>query len=240
MGETGPVAPFTVVEVGNDVLLCTNRDGKQILVAKAWPFRKSEYHEEEFDGTTYESTDVDERTATAGGLTATEAVDLPYVVGEKVLAAKMLNLVRVEVEEGELTDIAAGDWRVDWEDMNAAGRGWPRTFGRPQRAQLVSEGDDSVVVNLYLADGSLDDEGTTVAKPLGMRKVDYNGATYDGATYTYVSASSRTADGATQDIIPSYRVGEDLYVQRPVGGTGLTDVEWQDMNNGQRWWLESP
>ena len=47
----------------------------------------------------------------------------------------------------------------------------------------------------------------------------------------------------THNIIPSYEAGEDIYCNRPRGGTGYTNedgdkVEWQDVNNGMRWWLE--
>ena len=212
LGDPGWVAEFTVVEVGTDMLLCEDRNGVPTLVAKAWAFRMSEQEDEEIPG---------------------------YVAGEKILAARMIHYVNAEAEDGELTDVEAGEGdeahTVLWEDLNTAGR----EAGTPRRAQIVSEGDNTIMVYLYDDEGTLGDEAVEAAKPPGLRRTDYAGLTYDGATYAYVSASSRTADGTAQSIIPSYRAGVDLYVCKPAGGTGVDDVDWQDMNTGQRWWLEA-
>lgn len=158
-----------------------------------------------------------------------------YAVGDTLLAGRMTRIgVTATAADGDgFTTVATGDHpNVEWEDLCVGA-------GRARRAQIVSEGDESIQVWFYDADEVAIETLVEVSKPPGLRKQDYNGLTYDGATYTYVSAGQRTADGATQDIIPSYRVGTDVFVDMPVSGTGLTDVYLMDDNRAWRAWLES-
>ena len=118
----------------------------------------------------------------------------------------------------------------------------------PNRAKFVagSETDNTIKVKLYDQDGALIPEEITVSKAIGLRRQDYDGLTYDGGTnaaddpytYSYLSANSRIAtDSAsnqtTQYIVPSYNENLELLVVRPIGGTGVDDVGWQDVTPGR-------
>lgn len=118
----------------------------------------------------------------------------------------------------------------------------------PNRAKFVagSETDNTIKVKLYDQDGALIPEEITVSKAIGLRRQDYDGLTYDGGThaaddpytYSYLSANSRIATDAasnqtTQYIVPSYNENLELLVVRPIGGTGVDDVGWQDVTPGR-------
>lgn len=127
LGEPSPFAEFTVVEVGHDVLLCSDRDGRQALVLKPWSLRASTFHGVTLDGVAYVSTAVDVRTATAsGGEPIEQRVESSYAVSEKIMAYRRADrdAAMGVVGVGELSGITAGSYRLFWEDMNTAARGW--------------------------------------------------------------------------------------------------------------------
>jgi hypothetical protein len=240
MPTADPVfAEYTVVEEGIDALRCTDLDEVEVLVAKPATFRGSEFDGLVLDGVTYASTtNAGERSWELDGTTYTEKLTPAYAVGEKILACRVEFKVEVEVSD-DLGGIANGPHDLFWVDLNQAGRNWPAS-GVEYRAQIASVDDNSITAYIYNADETLQADAVVVAKPKGLRKDDYSGDTYDGASYVYVSSTSRTADGTTQTIIPSYRVGEDLFIERPVGGTGVEGAVYQDTNNEWRAWSEVP
>ena len=121
-----PVQEFTIVAVGHDVLLCSDRGGRPAVIAKPWRLRKSTFHGLTVGGVTYASTDIDERTATLGAETEDQVVVPGYAVGEKVLALKRYeDAVSCPVLEAEGLGFF-GDMRLWLEDANTAGRAWAK------------------------------------------------------------------------------------------------------------------
>lgn len=232
LGDPSEVAVFTVVEVGNDVLLCEDHEGVEVLVAVATPFRKSEYDGQELDGVTYAWVDLGERTAETEDSTVTQLLEPAYTVGERILAARMHRLVEVTVEEGEFEAVQAGEGQaLSWEDLNVAGRRWAVPSGI-YSAEVTAIGDNTLTCFLV---GDVDEEPITVARPFGLRRTDY-----EGGDYTYVNAQERThtEDETTEKVTPSYAVGNLILVTRPANGTGVNGVEWIDLNNSGRAWAE--
>lgn len=132
LGEVRPVAEFTIVQVGDDCMVCEDdaEGGSLVLVAKPWQFRKTAYENdgEAIDGVTYVA-DADvknKRTATpADGVAVTEYVKPAYAAGEKIVAFRMVDTVECVVAKDELDDAPEGTHFVDWLDANSAGRQWP-------------------------------------------------------------------------------------------------------------------
>ena len=88
----------------------------------------------------------------------------------------------------------------------------------------------------------------TVAKPYLLRRTPFDGYTRNAISYTYTSATARTAvdadeDTETQEVVPAYVAGDVIYATRDVvGGTGVTSrdgtttVTWLDLNVDGRAW----
>jgi hypothetical protein len=84
----------------------------------------------------------------------------------------------------------------------------------------------------------------SVAKPYELRRTPFDTETINGVTYTYASASERSAtdgvDTETQYITPDYVAGHEIYAIKPKGGTGLVDgdtndIIWLEVNQGRAW-----
>jgi hypothetical protein len=87
-------------------------------------------------------------------------------------------------------------------------------------------------------------DAVTVAKHWDARRTPFDGETVNGYTYTYSSATARQSDdGSTtedQVITPPYFVGAQIVAERNIaGGTGVTDVIWEDVNKAGRAWAEA-
>ncbi len=96
-----------------------------------------------------------------------------------------------------------------------------------------------------VANGKVEAETITVAKPCYLRQTDWDGETYNGITYTYSDSQHREADDGVYD--PTDEVVYPLYdTDSPcphimaawVGNnTGITDVGWLDLNVDARHWI---
>lgn len=125
LSEPGAFAEMTVVEVGHDVLLCLDREGRKQLVLKPWALRRSSFDGLTLGGLIYTTTGIDQRTATGPDGPVSEAVVKPYLAGEKIMAYRRHELdAAIGVVVGELSDGNLGSHRLFWEDMNTAGRTW--------------------------------------------------------------------------------------------------------------------
>lgn len=134
--DGGLFREFTIVDVGHDVLLCSDQDGRVGLVLKPWSLRKSSFDGKTFGEATYASTGLDTRIATYEGEAeedededVEESVTKPYFAGEKIMAFRRGDTIAGGVGIGtvaasELAGVTAGDYRLSWEDMNTAGRNW--------------------------------------------------------------------------------------------------------------------
>lgn len=130
LSEPGDFAEVTVREVGHDVLLCDDREGRPALILKPWSLRASTFDGQTLDGVDYASTDLDVRTATVGSNSVEERVVGAYFAGEKIMAyRRAFRDAVLGVVAGELTDIESGSHRLFWEDMNTAGRRWINPSG---------------------------------------------------------------------------------------------------------------
>lgn len=111
--------------------------------------------------------------------------------------------------------------------------------------KLVSVQTDYLVCNEW--DGTTQGDGEyKIALPWMLRQTPFDGQTRNGITYTYASASERTADDGsnteTQVIVPSYVAGDVIYGMKEIrGGTDTEDeagdtVGWLDLNIDARAW----
>ena len=125
-GDDAVIALLTIVGIGHNVLACSDRDDNPALIAKPFGLRKSTFSGKEIDGVTYTSTGVDARTGSAAGEEAEAQLVTPsYYEGEKIVAFKHhdKDRIRCEVAAGEIADVEAGNYLLEWEDTGA-GRWW--------------------------------------------------------------------------------------------------------------------
>lgn len=144
LSEPGDFAEVTIVEVGHDALLCSDREGRKALILKPWALRGSTFAGQTLNDVSYTSSGVDVRVATEEPAIdhdpMQERVDPPYFVGEKVMAyRRVFRDAALGVVNGDLTGIQDGSHRLFWEDMNTAGRHWQRHAG----ALVVALGTES-------------------------------------------------------------------------------------------------
>lgn len=165
VGDVGLFQELTIVGVGHNVLLCSDRDGRAALVLKPWLLRASTFDDQTRDGVLYNSTAIDERDATivATSKVSEEIVTPGYFTDEKIMAYRRVErdaaLGTVEDEFGDL--VAAGDHRLFWEDMNLAGRRWEATEGSGFFAEIT--GETGGIYDWTKIDGELGpDEGEAV------------------------------------------------------------------------------
>lgn len=156
LADVGPFREVTILEIGHDALLCEDADGRDRVVLKPWALRKSSFNGETFTvagtSTAYASTGLDTRTATpSGGDAVTETVTPPYVVGEKLLVCYKPGVGPAAGEPGvgtigtsELSNVTAGDYRLEWEDLNTAGRHWAEPSSGATFATLTCAAPQSV------------------------------------------------------------------------------------------------
>ena len=90
------------------------------------------------------------------------------------------------------------------------------------RCRFVSESDNYITCKLYQAD-ELTDILIDVAKPDDLQRLEYEGFTIDGVSYSYTNAKTREAskatDSETQIINPAYS---------PANGVFLGSVVWAE------------
>lgn len=252
LGDTRAFVDYTVVQAGHDALLCVGTDGRQVLVARPWAFRRSAFTAEELDGATYVSTEVGVRTAVLDGATFVERILPDYVPGEKIVAMHKGKDERVQVvvAEDELEGIGPGTFTVGMEDINTAGRRWA---SGPHRAKVVTIGDNTLGVKLLeppSADGA---EGLdfaeaatefTIWKPWHLQRQAYDGLTIDGIGYSYSDEQTRTSSGSgdeTEIIIPRYYTGAIVLIDSFPGGycPGGPLRRMFDINDGCRSWAKA-
>lgn len=210
--DLGVHARFTVLEAGGNLLLCADRDGEQLMVARAWLLRSDKLGIGGDDGTSY-----------------------PYFVGQKILAARILDGVPAAVADGEFTeydDVETGDYVADWEDINAA------AAGSRARALLVTSRDDGNLLDCQLLDREGNQVGTLVVAREDEAQAAFYVGTWGGQTYTKTDKDTREVDGTeTQEITPSYVEGKTiLTIVRIPDGVGIDDetvdpavpVQWID------------
>lgn len=252
LGDVRAFVDFTIVQVGHDFLLCEGADDRQVLVAKPWQFRKTAFDGETFgegDEVAYASTGLDRRKVTEGSSTSVERVSPAYCVGERIVAMRKAQAERVNgvVAEDELEDIPAGDYTVDMEDLNTAGRRWLPGG----RVKVTALGDNTLTVKLLEdataagAGGSFAEgaEEFAVWKPWDLQRQSYDALTIGGVTYAYVGEQERTGDDGinpeeTQIVVPPYFVGSVLFVAEAPNGAapGAEPRRLMDMNVAARFW----
>lgn len=250
IGDVRSFVDFTVVEAGRDVLLCAGQDGRPALVAKPWSFRRSSFHGVTIDESAYSALSLDTRVVTKGTDSYMERLSPPYSVGEKIVAMRKGKEDRagVVVIEGELEDVAAGDYALDFEDLNTAGRRWDAAARF--RVQVTAIGDNTLTVRL-LEDGATGEGGDfaegsaafTVWRPVELQRQTYDGLTIGGYDYSYESEQQRGAtdgeDTETQIVVPPYYVGSVILVAAVAngGGVGAEKLRLIDLNNAGRQWM---
>lgn len=250
LGDTRAFVDLEVVEVGHDALLCVAPDQRQALVAKPWAFRRSEFSVEDgLDGIVYASSTVGQRTATVDGVTYTQTITPDYYEGEKIVAMRKEKdeRVEVEIEDGELSEVQQGDYTLDFEDLNTAGRRWETA---KLRVKITAIGDNTLTVK-QLEEVTAGGEGLdyatgatefTVWKPWELQKQAYHGLTIDSVAYSYVAAQERTStlsgNTETEIVIPRYYVGAVLVVAQLPGGycPGGPIGRMFDTNEARRSW----
>jgi len=103
--------------------------------------------------------------------------------------------------------------------------------------------------NDYLECQDADLNTVYVAKVYELRRTPFDGETISGVTYTYASASERSAtdgvDTETHFITPAYVVGNEIYAIKVQGDTGVNDptplpIIYIEMNQGRAWAYEAP
>lgn len=119
---------------------------------------------------------------------------------------------------------------------------------------VVTEGHDLLLCT------TRNDVNVLVAKPWALRRINYDGLTIDGVTYTTTDMGARSAtDGVNPDeahlITPTYVAGEKILgfkhhehdkaecvvLADEIAGVGAgTDylLEWEDMGSGRLWAVE--
>lgn len=100
--------------------------------------------------------------------------------------------------------------------------------------------DGNLLICTRVDQGGVEREQIVVARLAELQRAFYDGKTVGGVAYVHVDNTSRTGDGDTEEIVPSYEDDETilLAVYLP-GGTGLRDdknqvVYWQEF--GFRGW----
>jgi hypothetical protein len=245
-GEGIPVSlyAFVVAEIGADVLVCTDREGLSVLVAKPRHLRKSTFNGETIDGKTYTSTGTSSRSAVLPlfpDRAYFSETHEEYVVGETIFAFSHHEHEQASLSVTDadgLTDVPVGAHTIQWEDANLAGRRW--STGDHAEFTLVAEEDNRLEVTD--ANGST----TYIAKPPRLRVATYDGETIDGVTYTSTAADARTAsDGVADDedqlITPSYYVGETICARRSsyVDPDDSFPYWWEEIGEGREWAVEA-
>jgi hypothetical protein len=148
---------------------------------------------------------------------------------------------------------------VLWFERTKAGQASPVASVRERsglevcRMVVTALHDDYLTCHTLTGAGADEAEGDVdilVAKPPDLRKTGWDGATVNGRSYVYASASERTstlvADGSTevQLVTPDYYVGAEIRAECDIrGGTGLLDgdgklIVWEDVNRAGRAWSE--
>lgn len=122
-----------------------------------------------------------------------------------------------------------------------------------KQCQYIQNSEKDNTVDVLAYDGN-DPAGATITinKAFGLRREDYDGQSYNGWTYAYVSKTNRTAtnDGSitkslkgtveAQKITPDYESVPDHIIIAATNIEGfnfeLEGVEWIDANFGGRCW----
>jgi hypothetical protein len=146
VGDPRLVLEFEVLAVGDDMLLCTYRDGTPVQVAKPWAFRKSAFDGQTIDGSSYTWVDSSNRTVDNDDGTTSQNLSSTWAVGEKILAAKLLDYVECVVD-GDLDDVDDGTYQVFFEDLNTGGRRW--TLGGGLYGQWWTEDAQAFAYDTY-------------------------------------------------------------------------------------------
>lgn len=112
---------FRVVSAHGDYLICNPQDGQsftsdQVIVAKPYLLRRTEFEANGRNGITYEYTDDTQRTADDGdGTTETQHITPAYVEGDIIYAIRNFS--------GALM-INDNSQEAAWVDINCDGRSW--------------------------------------------------------------------------------------------------------------------
>jgi len=130
---TSVVRRFLVVSVHDDYLRCTDEGGNEVSVAKPMMLRKTPFDGLEIDDVTY--VQVDENNRTANGrpehLFPEYMADTEYILAVQfttgVFDPIWSQSTEPELELSLMTD--SYERRVEWQDINAAGRTWVRPDG---------------------------------------------------------------------------------------------------------------
>lgn len=241
VGHPGQVAPFTIVEAGNDALLCTDYAGRYELVRRPWSLRKSAFDGQTINGVAYVSTALDTRTADG----TTETVT-PYAADEVILAARLAQAEDLAVDNNEFVDLPGGTYAVEWEDLNTAGRRFEASSAAYQLFRLKQTLADCLkCVTLSYDEAGTPTEGSDyiyVAKPKHLRVSYYDTFNFNGLDYASTSSAGQSrevtdvGDTRTYYLSPAYidtsYLGGDITVEDEILAAVLTSPVGIDDPNG--------
>jgi len=118
----------------DDCLICENAKGRTIYVAKPFMLQRTPFDTQEFDGVTHAYTTATERTATTGSDVISQEITPSYTVDgtEKIIVALVLK-----------PTMQVGKRKVEWMDVNTAGRNWEDAGSGGLWIQITGHSTDS-------------------------------------------------------------------------------------------------
>jgi hypothetical protein len=113
------------------------------------------------------------------------------------------------------------------------------------RCTITAINADTLTCNV-VANGKVVAESITVAKPCYLRQTEWDGVTYDGASYAYTDSQTRTCTVAytpeNQEVYPAYDTASPcpvIFAHWVGNNSGIAGVGWIDLNIDARHWIAS-